>query len=54
MSGWAFSSIMCSARLYNDKMGAVVERLTELDLLEESDGAMVVRLDEEGMPLVLF
>ncbi|MGG4398267.1 arginine--tRNA ligase [Paenibacillus thiaminolyticus] len=39
---------------YNDKMGAVVERLTELDLLEESDGAMVVRLDEEGMPPCLI
>ncbi|MBG9791711.1 arginine--tRNA ligase [Paenibacillus dendritiformis] len=39
---------------YNDKMGAVVERLTELGLLEESDGAMVVRLDEEGMPPCLI
>ncbi|WP_123042773.1 arginine--tRNA ligase [Cohnella candidum] len=39
---------------YNDKMGAVVERLTELSLLEESDGAQVVRLDELGMPPCLI
>lgn len=35
---------------YNDKMGAVVEELTEKGLLEESDGAYVVRLDEKEMP----
>ncbi|WP_078409513.1 arginine--tRNA ligase [Priestia abyssalis] len=35
---------------YNDKMGAVVEELTEKGLLEESDGAYVVRLDEEEIP----
>lgn len=35
---------------YNDKMDAVVEELKEKGLLEESEGAMVVRLDEEGMP----
>lgn len=39
---------------YNDKMGAVVERLDELGLLEESDGAQVVRLDELGMPPCLI
>ncbi|WP_235680295.1 arginine--tRNA ligase [Paenibacillus albicereus] len=35
---------------YNDKMEAAVQRLGEAGLLEESDGAIVVRLDEEGMP----
>ncbi|SEO84588.1 arginyl-tRNA synthetase [Paenibacillus sp. OV219] len=39
---------------YNDKMGAVVERLTELQLLEESNGAQVVRLEEEGLPPCLI
>ncbi|WP_336785240.1 arginine--tRNA ligase [Paenibacillus sp. MMO-177] len=35
---------------YNDKMDAVVDRLNRQGLLEESDGALVVRLDEEGLP----
>ncbi|MGO4108371.1 arginine--tRNA ligase [Paenibacillus sp. YAF4_2] len=35
---------------YNDKMDAVVEQLAQLGLLEESDGALVVHLDEEGLP----
>lgn len=35
---------------YNDKMDAVVDQLSQLGLLEESDGALVVRLDEEGLP----
>ncbi len=39
---------------YNDKMGAVVERLSELGLLEESNGAQVVRLDDLGMPPCLI
>lgn len=39
---------------YNDKMQAVVDRLRELELLEESEGAMVVRLDEEGLPPCLI
>ncbi|MBW5448689.1 arginine--tRNA ligase [Cohnella sp. CFH 77786] len=39
---------------YNDKMEAVVDRLTELSLLEESDGAQVVRLEELGMPPCLI
>jgi len=39
---------------YNDKMGAVVDRLAELGLLEESDGAQVVRLDDLGMPPCLI
>ncbi|MFW5435326.1 arginine--tRNA ligase [Paenibacillus apiarius] len=39
---------------YNDKMDAVVEQLQQKGLLEESDGALVVRLDEEGMPPCLI
>lgn len=39
---------------YNDKMDQVVARLQELDLLEESDGAMVVRLEDKGMPPCLI
>lgn len=35
---------------YSDKMSAVVAALKEKGLLEESDGAQVVRLDEEDMP----
>ncbi|MGF9695655.1 arginine--tRNA ligase [Paenibacillus sp. MABNR03] len=39
---------------YNDKMGAVVEELRTKGLLEESDGALVVRLEEEDMPPCLI
>ncbi|WP_418041352.1 arginine--tRNA ligase [Paenibacillus xylanilyticus] len=39
---------------YNDKMGAVVEDLKTKGLLEESDGALVVRLEEENMPPCLI
>ena len=35
---------------YNDKMAPVVERLKEKGLLKESDGAMIVDLDDYGMP----
>jgi arginyl-tRNA synthetase len=35
---------------YNDKMEAAVELIKEKGLLETSDGAEVVRLDEEGLP----
>jgi len=35
---------------YNDKMDAVVTELREKGLLEESEGAQVVRLDDENMP----
>lgn len=35
---------------YSDKIPAVVDLLAERKLLEESDGAQVVRLDEEKMP----
>lgn len=39
---------------YNDKMPAVVESLKEKGLLVESEGALVVRLDDEGMPPCLI
>ncbi len=35
---------------YNDKMESVVEELKEKNLLKESEGALVVDLDEYGMP----
>ncbi len=37
-------------RFYTDKMGPVIDRLKEKDLLKESDGAQVVFLDEYDMP----
>ncbi len=39
---------------YNDKMQTVVDTLKKKGLLEESDGALVVRLDDEGMPPCLI
>ncbi|WP_242144766.1 MULTISPECIES: arginine--tRNA ligase [unclassified Bacillus cereus group] len=39
---------------YNDKMDEFVEMLEEKGLLEESDGAQVVNLDEENMPPCLI
>ncbi|MDP5275754.1 arginine--tRNA ligase [Chengkuizengella axinellae] len=39
---------------YNDKMSPVVLELKEKGLLEESEGAMVVRLDEAEMPPCLI
>lgn len=39
---------------YNDKMGAIVEELKAKELLEESEGALVVRLEEENMPPCLI
>lgn len=39
---------------YNDKLEAVVDELKAKDLLRESDGAMVVPLDEYGMPPCLI
>lgn len=39
---------------YNDKMSSVVESLRDQGLLEESEGALVVRLDEDGMPPCLL
>lgn len=35
---------------YNDKVAAVIEELEEKGLLEQSEGAYIVRLDEEEMP----
>lgn len=39
---------------YNDKMDAVIELLKEKNLLVESQGAMVVPLEEEGLPPCLI
>lgn len=39
---------------YNDRMKPVEKLLEEKGLLEESDGAMVVRLDDESMPPCLI
>ncbi|WP_037985703.1 arginine--tRNA ligase [Thalassobacillus devorans] len=39
---------------YNDKMARVVNLLQEKDLLEESEGAMVVRLEEYELPPCLI
>ncbi|MFK4470495.1 arginyl-tRNA synthetase [Paenibacillus sp. RC73] len=39
---------------YNNKMQAVVARLRTKGLLEESDGALVVRLEDEGLPPCLI
>ncbi|MEB3100183.1 arginine--tRNA ligase [Ferviditalea candida] len=39
---------------YNDKMDAVVQELKDKELLEEDEGAMLVRLDEYGMPPALI
>ncbi|MDP4097444.1 arginine--tRNA ligase [Paenibacillus sp. P96] len=39
---------------YNDKMKPVVEELRNQGLLEESEGAMVVRLDEQDLPPCLI
>jgi arginyl-tRNA synthetase len=38
---------------YNDRLPDVVERLRALGLAEESEGAWVVRLDEEKLPLCI-
>lgn len=35
---------------YSDKMGNVIEQLKDKGLLEESQGALVVRLDEQNIP----
>jgi arginyl-tRNA synthetase len=35
---------------YNDKMDAVIEELRQKNLLKESEGAMIVDLEEYGMP----
>ena len=39
---------------YNDKMDAVVEKLKEKHLLKESEGAMIVDLEDKNMPPCLI
>ncbi|WP_019535814.1 arginine--tRNA ligase [Paenibacillus ginsengihumi] len=39
---------------YNDKMAAVLDELKEKQLLEEDDGALLVRLDDYDMPPALM
>ncbi|MFD2613290.1 arginine--tRNA ligase [Paenibacillus gansuensis] len=39
---------------YNDKIGAVIQNLKDKQLLEESDGAMVVRLRENIPPCLIL
>jgi len=39
---------------YNDKINAVVRQLQDLILLEESEGAQIVRLDEQNLPPCLI
>ena len=39
---------------YNDKMAAVVDELKEKGLLEESEGAMIVNLEDKNMPPCLI
>lgn len=39
---------------YNDKMAAVVEELKQKNLLQQSEGAMIVNLEEEKMPPCLI
>jgi arginyl-tRNA synthetase len=39
---------------YNDKIDAVVHQLQEMSLLEESDGAQIVRLEEQELPPCLI
>ncbi|MGE4129991.1 MAG: arginine--tRNA ligase [Bdellovibrionales bacterium] len=39
---------------YNDRLKAVEEDLEKKNLMEASDGAMVVRLDDDGMPPCLI
>lgn len=47
-------SLVRGESYYNDKMAVVIEKLKKQGLLEESEGAQVVRLDEEGMPPCLI
>jgi len=51
--GIAFDYVLGES-FYNDKMAPVVETLAERGLLEDSDGAKVVRLDALGMPPCLI
>ena len=38
---------------YRDMMAPVVQRLVDMGLAEESEGALVVRFEEEGLPLAI-
>lgn len=51
--GVSFDS-MEGESFYNDKMDAVVNELEEKGLLEESEGAKVVRLDQDNLPPCLI
>ncbi|OWR27929.1 arginine--tRNA ligase [Saccharibacillus sp. O23] len=51
--GVSFDKVLGES-FYNDKMGKVVDELRERGLLEESDGAQVVRLDDQDMPPCLI
>ncbi|VVB80331.1 Arginine--tRNA ligase [uncultured archaeon] len=46
--------VISGESLYNDKMGPVVNKLEKKGLLKESEGAMVVDLDKEGLGVVLI
>jgi arginyl-tRNA synthetase len=39
---------------YNDKMAAVVQELKDKNMLEQDDGAMLIRLDDYNMPPALM
>ncbi|WP_229714286.1 arginine--tRNA ligase [Saccharibacillus endophyticus] len=51
--GVSFDKVLGES-FYNDKMGAVVEELRAEGLLEESEGAQVVRLGDANMPPCLI
>ncbi|MDI4648870.1 arginine--tRNA ligase [Cohnella hashimotonis] len=51
--GVSFDEVLGES-FYNDKLEPVLERLRAQGLLAESDGALVVRLDEEGLPPCLI
>ncbi|MFZ0075634.1 MAG: arginine--tRNA ligase [Exiguobacterium undae] len=53
MLGVSFDSLNGEA-FYNDKMQHVIDLLEEKELLVESEGAMVVDLEAEGMPPALI
>ena len=53
MLGVKFDAYMGES-FYNDKMDAVVEELKEKHLLKESEGAMIVDLEDKNMPPCLI
>ena len=38
---------------YNDMMAPVVDRLVKMGLAEESEGALIVRFEDEGLPIAI-